>query len=91
MKTDWNPLMENIAYSFFSDEPESLDAGKCAGEALIAHFGPGGPKATLVYATMNHDQPALLEGLRSTLGEGSRCSVVPRKAWFRTRRSPKTV
>jgi hypothetical protein len=63
--------MNKTAYSFFSDEPESFDAGKCAGEALLAHFGPGGPKATIVYATMNHDQPALLDGLRSTLGEGS--------------------
>jgi hypothetical protein len=63
--------MKNIAHSFFSDESESLDAGKCAGEALLAHFGPEGPKATIVYATMNHDQPALLEGLRSTLGDGS--------------------
>lgn len=61
--------MDKIAFSFFSDEPESLDAGKAAGEALIARFGAEGPKAALVYATMNHDQSALLDGLRSAMGD----------------------
>jgi hypothetical protein len=63
--------MNKAAYTYFSDEPESFDAGKSAAEALLAHFGSAGPKATIVYATMNHDQPALLDGLRSTLGENS--------------------
>jgi hypothetical protein len=62
--------MEKLARSVFSDEPESSDAGRRAGEALLADFGAESPKLVLVYATMNHDQPAALEGLRSVLGEG---------------------
>jgi hypothetical protein len=61
--------MANIARSVFSDEPESFDAGKSAGEALLAHFGAERPKVALVYATMNHDQGPLLEGLRTALGK----------------------
>jgi hypothetical protein len=60
--------MGKIARSVFSDEPESLDAARIAGEALLAQFGAEVPKVLLVYATMNHDQPAVLEGLRGVLG-----------------------
>jgi len=60
--------MERVARSVFSEELESLDAGKEAGQALLADFGGVRPKAAIVYATMNHDQPAVLEGLRETLG-----------------------
>jgi len=60
--------MERVARSVFSEELESLDAGKGAGEALLADFGGVRPKAAIVYATMSHDQPAVLEGLRQALG-----------------------
>jgi hypothetical protein len=60
--------MELLASSFLSLEPDSLDAGRLAGEALAKGFGSQGPKAVMVYATMNHDQPMLLQGLRAALG-----------------------
>ena len=70
--------MEKLARSVFSDEPESSDAGRRAGEALLAEFGTERPKAVLVYATMNHEQSDVLAGLRGVLGKDVRlfgCSV----------------
>jgi hypothetical protein len=70
--------MDRVACSVFTEELESLDAGRGAGEALLARFGAARPKAAIVYATMNHDQPAVLEGVRAALGEDTRllgCSV----------------
>ncbi len=61
--------MEKLARSIFSEDPESLDAGRSAGEALLADFGTERLKVALVYTTMNHDQPAVLEGLRRVLGK----------------------
>ena len=61
--------MDRVACSVFSDELESLDAGRSAGEALLARFGTDRPKVAIVYATMNHDQPAVLEGARQALGK----------------------
>jgi hypothetical protein len=60
--------MERLARSVFSDEPDSLDASRSAGEALLSGFGTDRPKVAIVYATMNHDHPAVLEGLRGSLG-----------------------
>jgi hypothetical protein len=60
--------MERIACSVFTEELESWDAGRGAAEALVARFGEEPPKAVIVYATMNHDQPAVLEGVRDALG-----------------------
>jgi hypothetical protein len=62
-------MMDKVACSVFSDELESLDAGRGAGEALLARFGTERPKVAIVYATMNHDQPAVLEGVRQALGK----------------------
>lgn len=59
----------NLARTIFSDEPESLEAGRSAAESLLACFGTEIPKLALVYATMNHDQPALLAGIRGVLGD----------------------
>jgi hypothetical protein len=56
------------AFSVYSDEPESADAARAVAQSLLAQFGERGPKAVLVYATMNHDQTALLQQLRSELG-----------------------
>lgn len=61
--------MGTVAASVFSEELESLDAGRMAGEALLARFGAERPKVALLYATMNHDQPAVLEGVRAALGK----------------------
>lgn len=61
--------MDTVACSVFSEELESLDAGRSAGEALVARFGSDRPKVAIVYATMNHDQPAVLEGVRQALGK----------------------
>ncbi|MEO6601642.1 MAG: FIST N-terminal domain-containing protein [Polyangiaceae bacterium] len=70
--------MDRIACSIFSDEPESLDAGRAVAQELVDKFGAGGVKAVLAYATMNHDQQAVLEGLRAGLGKDTLllgCSV----------------
>lgn len=61
--------MVRIASSLYSDEPESLDAGKAVARGLLAEFGSGELKAVVAYATMNHEQEAVLEGLRAELGE----------------------
>ena len=70
--------MQKIAACTFSEELESADAGRQAGEALLSHFGTARPKVAIVYATMNHDQSAVLEGVRHALGNGALllgCSV----------------
>ena len=59
--------MKMLATSFFSIEPDSSEAGHLAGESLVKHFGAQQLKAALVYSTMNHDLPILLEAIRSTL------------------------
>lgn len=61
--------MSRVACSVFSDELESVDAGRSAAETLVARFGAERPKVALVYATMNHDQSAVLEGVRQGLGK----------------------
>jgi hypothetical protein len=58
------------ATSSYSVEPDSRDAGRAAGEAIARQFGADRPKAAIVYMTMNHDQPVVLEGLRAALGPG---------------------
>ena len=60
--------MQMLASSLFSAEPDSLEAARAAGTTLIERFGSDSPQAVLVYATMNHDQPLVLEGLRASLG-----------------------
>ena len=60
--------MQMLASSLFSAEPDSLEAARAAGTTLIERFGSDSPQAVLVYVTMNHDQPLVLEGLRASLG-----------------------
>lgn len=70
--------MQKLAHSVFSDEPESRDAGLAAAKALIKELGGASPKAVIAYATMNHDQPALLEAVREGIGKDALligCSV----------------
>jgi len=56
------------ASSCFLLEPDSAEAGRLAGQSLRKDFGEERLGAVLVYATMNHDQPAALEALRAALG-----------------------
>lgn len=70
--------MQKFAHSVFSDEPESRDAGLAAAQALVATLGGGTTKAVIAYATMNHDQAAVLEGVREGIGKDALligCSV----------------
>jgi len=61
--------MKTFASSFYSLEPDSADAGRLAGQKLKQDFAAERLRAVLVYATMNHDHPILLESLRAELPE----------------------
>lgn len=70
--------MQRIARSIFSEELESFDAGQQAAKELLTRFSGEKPKVAVVYATMNHDQPAVLQGVRDALGPSVQllgCSV----------------
>jgi len=60
--------MTTRSSTFFTREPESLEAGRAAGAALHAGLGGEPLGAVIVYATMNHEHPALLQGLREAIG-----------------------
>jgi hypothetical protein len=60
--------MQTFASSFISTEPESLDAGRLAGEALTERFGAERLQVVMAYATVNHDQAPVLEALRAAVG-----------------------
>jgi hypothetical protein len=60
--------MVNLAYSFYTTDPDSLDAGREVGEQLRRQFAGEPMKAVLVYATINHEQSEILAGLRGALG-----------------------
>jgi len=59
--------MQTFASSFYSLESDSAEAGHLAVEALKSAFGSQPLRAVLVYSTMNHDHPLLLETLRAEL------------------------
>ncbi len=63
--------MAPIARTVLSEELESIDAGRGIGKALLSEFGGKPPRAAIVYATMNHDHAAVLEGIRSELGQNT--------------------
>jgi hypothetical protein len=56
--------------SCMSQETDSMRAGLEVARALREGMGQTRPAAVLVYATINHDQPVLLRGLREGLGPG---------------------
>src|SRR5438105_406051 len=56
------------ALSCLSQEPDSGRAGLGVARAIREGFGKQKLSAVLVYATVNHDQRALLHGLREGLG-----------------------
>jgi len=60
--------MQNRARTFYSVETDSLQAGRLAGESLVRQFGGERMEAVIVYATINHEQPLVLQGLRAALG-----------------------
>ncbi|MEO8905175.1 MAG: FIST N-terminal domain-containing protein [Polyangiaceae bacterium] len=69
--------MQKIARSVFSDEPDSREAGLFAAKALVAELGCA-PKAVIVYATINHEQLDVVQGVREGIGKDALligCSV----------------
>jgi hypothetical protein len=58
------------ALSCLSQETDSGRAGLAVARALREGFGAQKLKAVLIYATVNHDQGALLRGLREGMGPG---------------------
>jgi len=59
--------MQTFASAFYSLESDSAEAGQQAAEALKRAFSAQPLRAVLVYATMNHDHPVLLESIRAAL------------------------
>jgi hypothetical protein len=62
--------MPNHAFTYYTSEPDSPDAGRMAGESLLAQSAGEPLKMVLVYATINHDQSLLLQELRKVIGAG---------------------
>jgi hypothetical protein len=58
------------AASFFSEEPDSEDAGRLVARGMRDAFGGEQLQVAMVYATVNHDQAVLLEAVRRELGPG---------------------
>jgi len=58
------------AFSCLSQETDSTRAGLTVARAIRDGFGKQRLAAVLVYATVNHDQSALLRGVREGLGAG---------------------
>jgi hypothetical protein len=56
------------AISFLTREVDSAAAGLEIARVVREHFGHEPPKAVLIYATINHDQAAVLGGVREGLG-----------------------
>ena len=61
--------MHTLASSFISLESDSAEAGKLAAVSLKHAFASDPLRAVLVYSTMNHDHPMLLEAIRAELPE----------------------
>jgi hypothetical protein len=61
--------MTNLSRTFYSTDPDSLEVGRSAGQSLLAQFGAEPIKAVLVYATINHEQSEVMDGLLSALGK----------------------
>jgi small ligand-binding sensory domain FIST len=49
-------------------EADSTTAAKLAAQSVLDQFGPDKLSLMLVYGTINHEQAALLSGIRSTVG-----------------------
>jgi hypothetical protein len=58
------------AVSCLVEDTDSTRAGLEAGRKLREGFGRARPSAVIAYATINHDQNAVLLGLREALGPG---------------------
>src|SRR3954469_11719267 len=58
------------AVSVLSRDTNSASAGLALARTVRDGFGGERPAAVLVYATINHDHPALLGGLREGIGPG---------------------
>jgi hypothetical protein len=58
------------AVSVLSRDTDSASAGLALARGVRDRFGADRPAAVLVYATINHDHPVLLAGLREGIGPG---------------------
>jgi hypothetical protein len=58
-----------FAHSHLSTDPDSTKAGRLVGESIRSAFGDRPLAAVIVYATVNHDQSAVLRALREVLGD----------------------
>jgi hypothetical protein len=58
-----------FAHSHLSTDPDSVRAGRSVGEAIRTAFGDRPLSVVIVYATVNHDQAAVLRGVREMVGE----------------------
>jgi hypothetical protein len=56
------------AVSSLSRDTDSEQAGVAVARNIAGGFGGDRPKVVIVYATVNHDQPALLRGVREVVG-----------------------
>ncbi len=61
--------LPKAAWSVYSEDPDTTDAAREVVQALSKQFGEAGPKAVLLYATMNHEQHELVSEVRNQLGE----------------------
>jgi hypothetical protein len=59
-----------FAHSSVSQETDSDRAGLAIGKSIIQSFKSAPLRAAVVYATVNHDQAALLRGVREAVGPG---------------------
>jgi hypothetical protein len=63
-------VAEFFAQSCLSQETDSDRAGLTVGKTIAQGFKSEPLKSVIVYATVNHDQPALLRGVREAVGPG---------------------
>ncbi|HET6150029.1 MAG TPA: FIST N-terminal domain-containing protein [Polyangia bacterium] len=63
--------MRNVlASSHLTIEPDSEEAAHLVGSELMASLAGETPKAIVVYATVNHDQAAVIQGIADIVGPG---------------------
>ncbi len=59
--------MQTFASTFYSQEPDSAEAGRQAAQSLVDSFQDNPLRAVLAFATMNHDHSEMLQTLRAGL------------------------
>jgi hypothetical protein len=59
-----------LASSHLTVEPDSEEAARLVGNQIVAGLGGQTPKAVIVYATVNHDQAMVIQGIADVVGPG---------------------